>query len=370
MATRERAVLGLLADPEVPAELARRLADELPGLLARRLGDGRAWEIRVLAERLPVVDNDYSELRNVARARRQRQQWDYVICITDSPLYRDGEPLVADIIAGERIAVVSLPAFGGVLIREQLREVLVEVVADLTGESPRPAEGGGLAQGGQWSGRRELPGKFRHVKPRGEGVDDRILVSRNNLRLLFGMVWANQPWRLVFGLTRALAAALAAGAYVLVTPTIWQLADSLGSTRLILATVFSVTIMVAWLILDHHLWVKESDAIPREEVRLYNSSTVLTLVLGVLCAYVGLFTISFLVVGFLIDDDFFRAQLGHPVGWRDYLEVAWFSASLSVLAGALGSGFDSEESARRAAYGRRERERRAILRKLSEQSTT
>lgn len=367
---RERVVLGLLADPEAPAELARQLVDELPALLAGRLGDTREWEVRVLAERLPVVHSDYSQLRNVARARMQQQDWDYVVCITDSPLYSGGEALVADVLAGERIAVVSLPAFGGVLARERLREVLVEVAADLAGEGPGRSGGAESVPGGQRLRPTELPGEFRWVKPHGEQWEDRILASHSRLRLLFGMVAANQPWRLVFGLTRALAAALAAGAYVLVTPTIWQLADSLDSTRLIVVMVFSVTVMVAWLILDHDLWVKESDAIPREEARLYNSSTILTLVLGVSFTYVGLFTISLLAAIFLIDEDFFRAQLGHPAGWREYLVVAWFSASLSVLAGALGSGFDSPESARRAAYSTRERERRAALQKLSERETT
>src|SRR4029453_4998526 len=40
-------VLGLLADPDLPAELAERLAGELPELLAERLDDQGSWRIRV-----------------------------------------------------------------------------------------------------------------------------------------------------------------------------------------------------------------------------------------------------------------------------------------------------------------------------------
>ncbi|MGH4026464.1 MAG: hypothetical protein ACRDRV_17955 [Pseudonocardiaceae bacterium] len=373
-------VLGLLADPEAPAELAREFADQLPGLLSEQRG-GWSWDVRVLVERLPLVDDDYRDLLTVARERRRQQQWDYVICLTDSPLHVNGNPVAADVIGDERTAVVSLPAFGGVLLRQRLREILVEIVADLISENREPARGdgpGGDEQGddgrGEHGQRRALPGlpgEFQRVTPRDEHVDVRILATRSKVRLLLGMVWANQPWRLVFGLARALAAALAAGAYVLVTPTIWQLADSLGTFRLLVSMVFSIAAMAGWLILDHNLWVRRSEEIPREQASLYNASTVVTLVLGVLCAYAGLFTASLLAEAFLIDEDFFQSRLGHPVGWLDYVEVAWFSASLSVLAGAFGSGFDSEESARQAAYGARERERRAVLEdSMSEQRTT
>lgn len=361
----ERVVLGILADPEVPADLAREFAGELPDLLTERMGDGRSWEIQVIPERLPVLGGDYRELLEIAHTRRCEQKWDYVICLTDSPLRSDGESVAADVVAAERIAVVSLPAFGGVLLRQRLREVLVEVVAELSGADSEPG----------------LPGEFRRVTPRGDRADDdhvgdgqvtvRIVSARSTLRLLLGMVWANQPWRLVFGLTRALVAALATGAYVLVTSAIWQLADSLGYLRFSVIMVLSVTAMVVWLILDHKLWIGPSDKIPGEQAVLYNTSTVVTLVLGVLFAYAGLFSLSLVVGAFLIDEDFFARHLGHSTGWPDYIEVAWFAASLSVLAGALGSGFDSEESARQAAYGARERERREALQNLAaEQRTT
>lgn len=125
--------------------------------------------------------------------------------------------------------------------------------------------------------------------------------------------------------------------------------------------VFAIAAMIVWLILDHHLWERPVDPRARERAVLYNTSTVFTLLVGVLRMYAGLFAISLVAAGFMIDNNYFQQNLRHPVGWSDYLQVAWFASSLAVVAGALGSGFESEESVRQAAYSYRERERRASL---------
>jgi hypothetical protein len=334
-------VVGVLADPGAPADLAHRLAEDLPGVLGRPGRGG--WDVRVEVQRLPPQSPGHHRLLDAVRPRMREGEWDHTVCVTDSPLHDGSAPMAADLLGADRVVVVSVPAFGGVAVRRRVREVVADLIDGGEGAPPGRA------------------GPFRRVVPDEDAVDLRVLATGGRMRLLAGMVRDNRPWRLLPSLNGALAAALATGAYVVVTSSIWQLADLLGPVKLLIAMVFAVAAMVIWLIMAHHLWERPSEAATREEVRLYNASTVVTLALGVGCLYAGLFLVIALAESFLIPPGYFEATLGHPVGWGDYLGVAWFATSLALVAGALGSGFESEDDVRQAAYSFRERERRDAL---------
>src|ERR1043165_1757087 len=121
------------------------------------------------------------------------------------------------------------------------------------------------------------------------GVEPRVALPRRRgrWRLLLGMVLANRPWLLVPGLKSALVAALATGAVATINSTVWLLARSLSWWRLPVATLASVALVVAWLVIDGELWDRPDDSSSeaRERSRLYNISTLVTLTAGVLICY-------------------------------------------------------------------------------------
>ncbi|SNT55750.1 hypothetical protein SAMN05216252_14021 [Actinacidiphila glaucinigra] len=177
------------------------------------------------------------------------------------------------------------------------------------------------------------------------------------------MVRANRPWRLVPGLSKALAAALATGAVATVNSTIWSLAEYLSAPRLVIATVGSVGLMIGWLIIDAELWHRSTEvsAEARQRARLYNASTVMTVGIGVLVCYGGLIVINLVWALFIINGEVFASVTRSPLQAAEYLTLSWFVASVATVGGALGSGLESDEAIRAAAYSKREQERLHML---------
>ncbi|MFH8337030.1 hypothetical protein [Streptomyces sp. AM6-12] len=187
--------------------------------------------------------------------------------------------------------------------------------------------------------------------------------NRRYLRVLLGMVRANRPWRLVPGLSKALAAALATGAVATVNSTIWTLATYLSTPRLVIAMVGSVALMIGWLIVDASLWQTTDEVSPeaRKRAALYNASTIVTVGLGVILCYVGLMVINLVWALFILNDRVFASTTRTPLHATEYWTSSWFVASVATVGGALGSGLESDEAIRAAAYSKRAQERRSAL---------
>ncbi|VTR78805.1 hypothetical protein [Cellulomonas hominis] len=322
--------VGLVADPDSPTVVARRLAD-LDG--PRRAGR-REWDVEVVSEPFTTDSEDVDAA--VARLVDQadRHEWDVVVGLTELPLRDDdGRYLLATADAGRRTAVLSLPALGGLRVHARTRHAVRELVSGIAGTSS--------------------PDQQRVPLPRATG----------RLRLLAGMVLANRPWRLVPGLKSALVAALATGAVATINSTVWLLASSLSPWRLLVATIISVSIVVAWLVVDGGLWDRPDDdsAEARERSRLYNVSTVVTLTVGVLIAYLALYVVNLAWALFVLDPAVMGGYLGAALGYGDLVLLAWFVASAATVGGGLGSGLESDGAIRAAAYSKREQERRSRL---------
>ena len=186
---------------------------------------------------------------------------------------------------------------------------------------------------------------------------------RGRWRLLLGMVLANRPWLLVPGLKSALVAALATGAVATINSTVWLLAGSLSWWRLTVATVASVALVVGWIVIDGGLWDRPDDDSPqaRERSRLYNASTLVTLMAGVFICYLALYVVNLAWAFFVLDPDVMGGYLHASLGSGDLFVLAWFVASAATVGGGLGSGLESDEAIRAAAYSKREEDRRERL---------
>jgi hypothetical protein len=321
--------VGLVADPAAPTEIARKLRD-----LSPPDGSDAAWDITVVSEPFTTgsedVETAVGRLQDLARQRG----WDLVVGLTELPLHdQDGRHLLVVTDREQRTSVLSLPALGGWRMHARARRAVHAQVSAMADPNTEGAQ------------RIALP----HVRGRG--------------RLLLGMVLANRPWLLVPGLKSAMVAALATGVVATVNSSVWLLADSLSWWRLVVATIASIILVAAWLVIDGELWDRPNDdsAQARERSRLYNASTLLTVMSGVLICYVALYVVNLVWAFFILDPDVMGGNLNSSIGYGDLFVLAWFVASAATVGGALGTGLESDEAIRAAAYSKREEDRRDRL---------
>lgn len=342
----ERVRIVLLSDPDLPTELAQRLAGELPGALTRRVADGVSWVVEVRPN--PLAGHEQLDVTHMVDAVGDVMPdggWDIGVCVTDLPRRTGTEPVAAEVSAPDGLALVSVPALGGLRLPGRLREAVVRLVAELHGRPPAGDQEPSAPR--RWRRLVAQPGT-RFVMPG----------ARGRLRLLAGMVRANRPWRLFLGLSKALAGVVATAAIVLLNSTSWKLGATLPLWKLTLFGILAVAALVAWLVVEHDLWERPAGRQERDQATLYNAATVLTLTLGVLCAAVALYLTLLAVSVFVLERPVVEQLIQQPIDAADRARMAWFMATTAILGGALGSGLEHDSVVRRAAYGERQRQRR------------
>jgi hypothetical protein len=342
--------VAVICDPEAsPAEMAGHLSKVLPALLSQSCGGAAPFEVCLHHERLPIgARGDHQTLIEHAVSMKRQHGWAAAVCVTDLPLCgENGEPLVADLSGGSCVVVLSLPAFGAPHVRRRVTDVTVQILGELlTSDRTTPPLTG-----------RDLPGPFRLVSSTTDGIDAQVVAARGLWRQLAGMVRANRPWRLWLRLRRGVIAALAFSVLLLINPTVWELGVNQSSLRLVLISLCVVTAMVAWLIFYHHLWVAADQPAQRQQVFLFNASTVITFALGLGVAFIGLLVVNVAASALLLSDNVLAATLGSPPGVIEYVKLSWMATAGASVVGALGTGFETEQDVREAAYSEREAER-------------
>jgi hypothetical protein len=341
----DEVVIALISAPGTATEIASNLADDLQGELSVRLPTLQ-WRVPTVVDALVHPPADDAALVAAARNWLLKEDWDLVVCLTDLPLRAQRRPVVAHASPLHGVAVVCLPALGAIGLRRRTLDTVVGLVRTLLGDTGDHALSGSVAGLGRRA--RELG---RSQQQEGDSsIRFTARVLSGNLRLLIGMIRANQPWRLAIGLSRALTAALATGVFALVTPDIWRLGDALGWIRLSAIGMGSVAAITVALITGAGLWERASDPVGRKQVTLFNLATTATVVLGVLSLYAALLLLALLTSPVLVPSHLFEESVGHAARVGDYIRLVWLTSSLATLGGALGAGLESDEAVRAAAY--------------------
>jgi hypothetical protein len=129
-------------------------------------------------------------------------------------------------------------------------------------------------------------------------------------------------------------------------------------------SVVAVGALTFWLIYHNGLWNRwpnrESDSVAKWRARMDNRATLATVLIAAAMIYTTVFVVLLVLSIVIVDTNYFRAQVSdEPFPWG-YAKLAWLTASLGTMAGAIGSSFDNDEAIREATYNRREHIRRQI----------
>ncbi len=349
-------MIGILADSGRPSEdVTRILHRVLEGAAHVTASDGAQilrgqWPgvgpVEMRVGTVPMSPDGDIQLSGHARDLLDAHGWDRMIYATDLPLSAWERPVVSLRAKHDPAVLISLPAFGAFGAVRRLHRELVSLVEEgrpLAGtvrEGPDPQEGEDSADDAS--------------------VETRVLDHPGlTLRMIAGMVRGNQPGRLLPVLSSSLAAMAATGGFGIFYGSIWKLAEELSWPRLILINVFAVTVFSGWLILHNRLWQRRNTQESRWRERVDNLATIGTIGMTTIILYAAVWAMMFLAAVAVIPQSYLEGELERDVGLLTYLSIAWLSASLGAMAGALGSNFDRDVEIRSATYNLREYERRS-----------
>ncbi|MFC6147233.1 hypothetical protein [Corynebacterium nasicanis] len=319
--------IGILADSGQPiADVTRILRSVLidahrdhdalrgtwPGLGTVELREGT----------VPMSPAGQVELNEHAGQLLSQHGWSRLVYVTDLPLSAGDQPVLSQRAADHEAALLCLPALGAWRVRRRLRRELGELV---------------------------------------EGGEQQTRVLHHpglTLRMVLGMIRSNGPGRLLPVLSSALAAMVATGGFGIFYGSIWQLAEELTWGRLLLISVFAVVAFTAWLIVHNRLWQRRHTQESRWRENVDNLATIGTIGLTALILHAAVWLVLLLASVVVIPRAYLEGELERDVGMLTYCSIAWLSASLGAMAGALGSNFDRDVEIRSATYNLREHERR------------
>lgn len=335
----------LIADPGLPTARARSIEEDFQRLLDELYSPPISLEVQTST--LHIQTDGALDLSQAKELAQTVGDPDAVLLLTEIPRVEGARPLIAEIFPEHDIAVISCPTLGVVATRQRILDALMSCTARMKPtQEPRD------------------PSRYERRRAQWRAVPDAedhqmLLGSRviGGSRTVLGMVAGNEPFRTAPKLSSALAAALATGAFGIFYNSVWSMSMYLTTQRLLGIGVLAMLTITAWLIVGNRLWEAPTHRRLAGVVLLYNLSTVLTLLMIVGMLYVTLVVVIFISAVIVIDPDYLAVIIEREVTVVRYLDIAWLSAAMGVVAGALGSSFDNDTDRRTLTHGQRERQR-------------
>lgn len=387
--------LGLIPSPDLPADLISKIVDDLPSFLSDTIDSSISWEPEIVIDPLIGSAEYMNELVDKSIQIKDKNNWDFVICVTDLPHFMDKHVIVADVDKLEKIALMSIPSFGFLPIKKRIKQTIYDIMKNMY---DKDIDGSNSVQVSRSTYRKSQDGEKRswmdpikQINLDEVNKEELILIHKKNseaasnkenytqentendqstrfiikykllgyLRILAGMTFSNRPWTALKSFKTVLVIAFGTGIYITIFPTPWELSTIYSIPRFISLMFIAIIAMITWIIFAHKLWEKPSHKADFRIRTLYNYTTIATLAVIVVINYAALFIIFVVAIGLFVPPSLFEAitDVEDALTPQYYLQLAWLSTSLGILAGSIGTTGEDEETIRQITYSYRQTNR-------------
>lgn len=353
--------IGLIAAPEFAEKLTSKLVKKLPSSLKKAISNQAEWKIDFIVDPMTGAAETIDEIFTKAKTLKEDNDWDYIVCLTDLPIFHGNKVVAADINEEKGVILLSLPAFGWGPLVKRIKHAIIYTFKDL--DNSKKTRSKSTEKHLIW---RKFPiSPIQRIKIRLTETNNMhiryLIYPRLNggFRLLLGMTFANNPLKMMSSLTGVIAVAFTTGGFGLIFTTMWKLSHLFSNIRLGAITLVAIIGMSLWVIIAHELWEPVSTSSHKRISRLYNLTTISTLLISVTVYYLVVFILFYATAQVLIPPGLLgeTLELNHSAKITDYLKIAWFAASLATMTGAIGVGLENEAVVRDSTYGYRQKNR-------------
>lgn len=357
--------IGLVVAPGVTEKLAESLINDIPDILSEQNNQQQDWEVDLVVDPLTGYAESVEAIFKKIQDYHDKRQWDYVVAITDLPMFYQQRVLALDINKKNGAAIFSYPAFGWPPVKNRFKNAIIAIINEVYDSEQRHE-----AYDSQDTVKTEIDKQFPltkvdktevHLEETGNDHLRYLASSRSfgMVRLVSGMTFANNPLNMMASLSNIVAIAFTTGAFGLIFTTMWQMSMEFSMWRLFGISIIAILGMLLWIMMSHDLWESTKQSQNKRITWLYNLTTVMTLFVAIIIYYIILYTLFLIAELVLLPANFLGQQVGlkGPAGIDLYLSIPWFAASISTVAGAIGAGLLNDQLIKESTYGYRQQMR-------------
>lgn len=361
----EEKLIGLVVAPGVTEKLAQSLIDDIPNILSEQDNHQRDWKVDLVVDPLTGFAESVEEIFKKIQDYHNKRKWDYVVGITDLPMFYHQNVLALDINKKNGAAIFSYPAFGWRPVKNRFKHAIVTIINEL-----HYSEREHVGYDDNNRVKKEINKQFPfsriektevHLKETGNNHLRYLSNSRSlgMIRLVSGMTFANNPLNMMASLSNIVAIAFTTGAFGLIFSTMWNMGLDFSVWRLFGISIMAILGMLVWIMVSHGLWESTKKAKHKRIVMLYNLTTIMTLFIAIVIYYMILYSLFLIAELVLLPPGFLGQQVGleGPVSVQLYLSIPWFATSISTVAGAIGAGLLNDQLIKESTYGYRQKVR-------------